>query len=176
MGVFPEIADHWARKIAVEIDPAYEPLAPMYLKAYLRGGKERQQLFEQVPMVGGVTGEGGYSLLPYAFAALSAIAVQLANLCSGGGLHILSDLLACWKNWLELVQVKATPSPTEVAEGHHGELASLRRVLETVQRGLEQQGLPSEQSELVTYRVMKALLQEPADAAQLLSVLPEDKK
>lgn len=175
MGVLPKIADQWARKIAVEIDPAYEPLAPMYLEAYLCGGKKRRQLFEQVAMVGGVTGDGGISLLPYAFAALSAIAAQLANLCSSGGLNILRDLLACWKNWLELVQVKAAVPPTQVPEKHHGALASLKRVLETVQRGLEQQGLSPEQSELVTYRVMKALLQEPDDAAQLLSVFSEGK-
>jgi hypothetical protein len=176
MNLLPDNAADWARKIAMEIDPAYEPLAPMYLEAYVRGGRERQQLFEQVAVVGGVVGEGGISLLPYAFAALSGIAAQLGKLCGGGGLSLLSDLLACWKNWLELIQLKASTDTTRKSEDESGDLAALRRVLATVQGSLEQQGLAPEQSELITYRVMKVLLQAPAEAAQLLSKFPAGEK
>lgn len=176
MDALPERAADWARKIAMEIDPAYEPLAPIYLEAYVRGGKERQQLFERVATVGGVVGDGGISLLPYAFAALSGIAAQVANLCGSGGLTLVGDLLACWKNWLELARVRASAKAAKNSEDDHGELAALRRVMATVQRGLQQQGLAAEQCELITYRVMKVLLQEPAQAAQLLAEFPTGNK
>ncbi|MGE4561228.1 MAG: hypothetical protein AB7E77_13575 [Desulfobulbus sp.] len=171
MDALPEKVSQWSRRIAVEIDPDYEPLAPMYLAAYLRGGNERRQLFEQVATVGGVAAGGGRSLLPYAFAVVSGIAAQAARLCGGGGLALLSDLLTLWKNWLELVQVQKDSAETaDASRDKPDELMALRRVLATVQRELAQQGLPVEQCELITFRVMKALLDRPEEAAELLTL------
>ena len=103
-GLSTEILSMWAKRIAVEVEPEREAIAPMMLDAYLHGGRERRQLFARVPMVGGILPDGGASLLPYAYLALSTLAAELVHLCSGKGLSTLSDLLSCWKNWLELGQ------------------------------------------------------------------------
>lgn len=115
--------------------------------------------------------DGEPSLLPYAFLALNWIATQLMQLCSSGGISALSDLLSLWKNWLELVKTQKTLKEEAGApEGRNEPLVGLRRVLEEVQRALEKQGLPTEQCELVSYRVMKALLQEPVEAAKFVKI------
>jgi hypothetical protein len=168
-GLSPEMMDRWAKRIAVEIDPDREALAPMMLKAYMRGGRDRKQLFECAPTLGGVLPDGGASLLPYAFLALGWVATGLTQLCSAGGLSVLSDLLSCGKNLLELVKIRKVQSEeTGSSRGRDEMLSGLHHILEEVQQGLEKQGLPTEQCELVSYRVMKVLLQEPAEAAQLV--------
>lgn len=168
-GLSPEMLSKWARRIAVEVDPEREALAPMMMEVYLRGGRERRQLFESASTVGGILPDGGASLLPYAFLALSWVATGLMQMCSAGGLSALSDLLSCWKNLLELVKTrKRLKEEAGAPKGQDDALVGLRRVLEEVQRVLEKQGLPTEQCELVSYRVMKVLLQEPDEAVQFV--------
>lgn len=165
----PEILNKWARSIAVEVDPAREALAPMMVEAYLRGGRQRRQLFESVDTPGGFLPEGAISLLPYAFLALSWVANELMHLARNGGLSALSDLLSCWKSWLELAKARKALEEEATSHQTHSEaLDDLNRVLTAVQRALEKQGLPIEQCELVTYRVMKVLVQEPNEAAQVV--------
>ena len=171
-GLSPEALSKWAKRIASEVDPEYEPLAPMMLEAYLRGGRERKQLFDSAPTVGAILPDGGTSLLPFAFLALSWIATNLSKLYRSGGISALSDLFSLWKSWLELAKTRKTMNAEpSVPEVQHEALFSLRRILDEVQQVLEKQGLPTEQCELVSYRVMKALLNEPNEAAAFVKAL-----
>lgn len=93
MDALPEKVSQWARRMAVEIDPDYEPLAPMYLAAYLRGGKERKQLFEQTATVAGLL--------------MLVLAAFFAKLATGGitpevlaRLLDLSRSFFCGRAWL----------------------------------------------------------------------------
>lgn len=172
----PETLSKLAKRIAIEIDPEYEALAPMMLEAYMRGGRERRQLFETAPTLGGIMPDGGASILPYAFLALSWVVTQLMRLSNSGGVRTLSDFLSLWKNCLELVKDLKTQNKEAIApEGRSEALVGLRRILDEVQKTLERQGLPKEQSELVGYRVMKVLLQEPVEAAKFVIMFKEGK-
>lgn len=172
-----DMLNKWAKMIAVEVAPEYEPLAPMMMTAYLRGGKERKQLFESASIAGGFLPDGGLSFLPYAFLALSGIAAPLMQLCSSLGLGTINDLLNCWKSLLEVIDVqKKLNEKPEVANKGNDTLAALRRVMDEVQKSLKKQGLTKEQADLVSYRVMKALLQEPNEGAQFIQAFQEGKR
>ncbi len=160
----------WAKRIAQEVEPEQEDLAPTMMAAYLRGGRDRKQLFESKSELGGFLPDGGLSLLPFAYLAVMKLAELIVSFYQADGLRVITDVLKAWKSWLEVAKERAsatshTATPTDVAEP----LPSLRRVLDEIQETLHAQGLPREQCELITYRVMKALLKEPAEAAQLLT-------
>jgi hypothetical protein len=164
----PTELTEWATRIAMEVEPEREALAPMMMAAYLRGGRERSQLFESTPTLGGFLPDGGISLLPYAFLALTKVAAGLMKIYDSGGLGVVTDLLRAWKTWLEVVRERKPITQQNSTRGPAESLISLRRVLEEIQGTLQTQGLPQEQCELVSYRVMKTLLQRPAEAAQFI--------
>lgn len=162
----------WAKRIAQEVEPEQEDLAPMMMAAYLRGGKERKQLFENKSELGGFLPDGGLSLLPFAYLAVVKLADLLVAFYQAGGLRVITDLLEAWKSWLEVAKERhSATSHTATSADRAEPLLSLRRVLDEIQGTLHAQGLPQEQCELVSYRVMKALLKEPAGAAEFVTTL-----
>lgn len=166
----------WAKRIALEIDPDNEALAPMMLDAYLQGGAKRKQLFENDAMVGSFAAEGIASLLGFAFMALSFIGNELTALQASGGLDAINNLLGGWKTWLEILKNKQSlkekaESPAEKSD----ELNTLYRVSQKVERALRKRGLSMEQSELLTYQVIKSLLEEPDGGAKLIAEFPTER-
>ncbi len=157
----------WAKRIAAEIEPESEALAPMMMEAYLRGGRDRRQLFENKAELGGFLPDGGALLLPFAYMALSYIAKGLLKLYQSGGLSGISNLLSIWKNAFDLIKTrKAREEAHAVTETEARR--SLRHTLDEVQRALREQGLSTDQCELICYRVMMVLLDEPIEGAQLV--------
>jgi hypothetical protein len=171
----PELAV-WAKNIAQEVDSENLALAPMMLDAYLQGGERRKQLFKNDAMVGGFLAEGIVSLLVFAFSALSFIGNELMQLQASGGFDAINSLLSSWKTWLELLKNRESLNEKiKSPNGRNAELASLYRVSQRVEKNLQgKYGLSIEQSELVTYQVIKSLLEEPDQGAKLVADFPRE--
>lgn len=176
-GLSHEVLSKWAKLIAAEVEPEREALAPMMLEAYLHGGRARRQLFKNAPTLGGILPDGGISLLPFAYLAFTTVVAGLTKIYNAGGLQFLTDLLSVWKNLLEIVKMrKSVREEAHTVTRETDPLLLLRRTMEEVQQILERQGLPTEQCELVSFRVMKVLLQEPAEAVQLVRTFHNEKE
>jgi hypothetical protein len=170
----PEL-EAWAKRIAQDVDPDNEDLAPMMLDAYLQGGAKRKQLFARDVMAGSFLAEGMEPLLAFAFMALGFIGKELMQLQSSGGLSAINNLLIGWKTWLEIL--KTRPSLTEKAkspEGKNDTLASLYSISQKVEKTLVKGGLSIEQAEVLTYRVIKSLLEDPDKGAKIITQLPTE--
>ena len=170
----PELVS-WAKRIALKVDPDNEALAPMMLDAYLQGGSKRKQLFERDAMVGSFLAEGILPLLAFAFTALSLIGKELMELQASGGLRAINSLLSGWKTWLEALKTRQSlKEKAESPEGKKDDFASLYRVSQKVEKALQKRGLSMEQSELLTYHVIKSLLEEPGGGAKLIAEFPKE--
>ena len=169
----PELVN-WAKRTALEVDPDNEDLAPMMLNAYLQGGQNRKQLFERDAVVGSFSSEGILPLLAFAFTALSLIGKELMELQVSGGLDAINGLLSAWKTWLEALKARQSLKEKASTEGKRDEYASLYRILQKVEKSLRKRGLSREQSELLTYQVIKSLLEEPDEGAKIIAEFPSE--
>lgn len=157
-----ELVQVWAARLASEVAPEEVDLAPAMAFAFVQGGPARQELFRRSE--GGVPGAftpGGLPvLMPWVLDALAAAAPLLLSILVSGNaervLRAVRDLLAI-RDSLGAKKRPASASPNAYAP--------LRQVVEVMSRELGAARVPPEQAEVIVFRVLRVLLEDPAGAA-----------
>lgn len=165
-----DIVSSWAMKLAEEVASDEVDLAPAITDAFIKGGKDRKELFETAK--GGTLGAFGPGemliIFPLVLQGVARAAPALMSLFSSGSLN---QLLEAVKNALDLkerFQHKPTdPLPPAL------EQASLRQSLTTISNTLSASGLSQDQADLLTFRVLRAFLEQPQSAMPFIQKVAE---
>lgn len=162
----------WSVKLAHEVAPEEADLAPLWAEAFVAGGREREDLRAAGgSAVGGFGAEGIAAVMPVVFQALAASAgVVMSALAS----RHAGDFLGCVKNGLALLELrdraeKAAGKPKDAEAdppGVPGEATyePLRRVIRAMGHELRASGMDDDRSDIITFRVLRTLLEEPQGA------------
>jgi hypothetical protein len=163
------IIDQWAVQLAKSAVPSEVDLAPKLASAYINHGT----CYPVAPGPNTDISEdpvactpGGLLLLPVVFNAIAAAAQVLRSLLN---LSDLKDLIAIVSGALE-IRDKTRPV---IVQSETASWNDLVQVINTIQGQLLITGLPEEQAELITFRVLKALLSDPNGSREFINCLPE---
>ncbi len=171
-----EVIDLWACKLAREVAPEEGDLAPFWAQAYAAGGAARKELYAATgTTIGGFLADGIAPVLPIVFQALSSVSAALVSALAS---RYAADFLGCVKNGLTVLEINqqagqsplraAKPPAAQVAIPAAEPYAPLKRLVETMGRELRAQGLGEDQCDLVTFRTLKVLLEEPQGGSQFV--------
>lgn len=156
----------WSVRLANEVAPDEAELALMMTEAFVRGGKERQELFsrgENVP--GGIGFADIVTVFPY---ILSAIAFAEPQLLKTLRSSLVGDYLACVKNALSLLEIRkkskaAQAMPQLPADDSY---LLLRQVTDALYNELRKsKGLSEERCAAICFRVLRVFLEDPRGAS-----------
>ena len=155
-----------AVRLAQAVAPDEAELAPLLVEAFAEQGQGAQ---ESVNMVGGfVSGAGINLILPLVLHGVAAIGPLLLKTLAAENTGTLLD---CIKNGLQAVELLKKEPAEQKAELPAVPYASLQTMITTMSTSLRQQGLDPDQSDLVTFRVLQALLSEQQEATALAQKL-----
>jgi len=150
-----DTVEEWACKIA-EVS-AYDEvdLAPFIVEAFISGGQEKEALFHQSK--GGVLGAFdpasiGVGILQWVFEAMSHAAPVLYHILGAATVHValyLNDRLS------HKQELQPLPEDTYI---------QIKKFTESVTDKLQPLDLSTEQCELIAYRVLQVLLENPSSA------------
>lgn len=173
----------WSSRLAREVDEtlgtAEEPLAPLIAEAFLEGGASREELFRPAEGTVGAFGAGGMvALLPTLLQSLVLAAPALIALMASDG---ISRALILVNNGISLAligkrggqllapEAGEQPEPRTVSNLSERDLESIRQVTALVERELRRCRIAEEKCELISLRVLKALLEDPAGTTAFLN-------
>jgi hypothetical protein len=166
-----DLISEWATKIAEEATPDEVDLAPIMAHAFIRGGRDREEMFRRskdaVP--GGFGPEFGVALFPEILATiqhlqdvgptLSEFFTSTKDAWAGASsfMSALNILLTIGNRADRKEQAEALPDDP---------YGPLKNVLASMSQELQDSGVSPEKADLITYRVLRAMLEEPSGAAQ----------
>ncbi|MEI7557262.1 hypothetical protein [Candidatus Chlorohelix sp.] len=156
------LIENWAVKIAAEITPNEIDLAPDMTAAYLAGGESRDQLYMQ-SKGGGLGGFGSGEvqvIFPIILSCITAASSAIvAILCAPQ----VGTILAVIKSVLEIKDIAGRQKKVseELPEHAYG---SLKQTLDAFSTGLKSVGYTQDQCDILTYRFMATLLEDPKSA------------
>jgi hypothetical protein len=173
----------WAKKLAEEATPDEVDLAPIMAQAYISGGKEREELFRQS---GGVQGAFGAEtvviLFPYILDAIQAAGPYLLNFLGSisgffaGAQPVIggtSQLLGAINTLLAITHFSKREEKKQSLPHENQELARFKERYEEFQsistllrEELLRKGIDEDEADLISYRILKAMLEDPSRAAQ----------
>ncbi|NJM59843.1 MAG: hypothetical protein HC849_06010 [Oscillatoriales cyanobacterium RU_3_3] len=161
-----EVIDEVALKIAEEAVPDEIDLAPIMAQAFIQGGKEREELFkrEEGSLTGGF-GTGEFiAVFPYILKGLVKSGPFIYKLLTTD----VADIVSLINEVLELIE-KGREKKKKVLQDNP--YKPLKTVIHTISTELELSGLPQERCELITYRVLRALLDKPDESTIFIKAL-----
>lgn len=172
------VIEAWSVRLAEEVAPDEVDLAPLMAEAFRAGGKAREELFHSSERaLGGFAPGDVVSVMPPVYQSIFAAAPLLIAVLSSDAVKGCLDAI---KNALTVIELRmraqkaaspsseTTPKPTMPPGDAY---APLRRIIETMRTELESSGLSDEQVDIVTFRALKALLEEPQGATQFVQEL-----
>ncbi len=174
--------EEWAVKIAEEVSPEEVDLAPVWAEAFVKGGKDRQELFKQ-------TNAQAAGFLPGTFLPLTLIMLKALTIVTIPLLNILSlegtgKFLEGVKNAFALGEVfgkssgwfsvfsKQKKEETRISEAVY---TQLNEVMARLDKEMEVLSLEQHKSDNIKLLVMRLFLENPLDATQFLNKLSEKK-
>ena len=155
------MVNEWAEKIAAEATPDEIDLAPTMAEAFISGGKDREELFQQPEegVLGAFGPSEGMAVFPWILHAIGVAAPLLYEILSADMVNkiisMVKDILAI-RNMLKRKQ--------EVDTLPDDPYAPLKKVVAVISGQLRKAGISQDQSDLITGRVLMALLKEPSEA------------
>lgn len=166
--------EEWSIRLAQEVAPDEAELAPMMAQAFIAGGQKRRDLFARSSAVGAFGGADLIGLMPLLYSSLAALGDPLVGTLTSSA---VGGFLDCVKTSLTLVELRQKTQALRRPPGMSGAripedppFAPLRGVVESLLRELQRSGLPEDRAELVTFRVLRALLEEPQAAPRFVSI------
>ncbi len=156
-----------ALKLAEDAVPDEVDLAPIMVQAFVEGGKEREELFkrEQGSVVGGFGSGGLIALFPWILKAIAQNGPFLYELLTTD----VSDLVSLLNSTLDLRnKISASQKIKSLPDNPY---QPLKIVMQTVSAELQVSGLPEDQCDLITYRVIRALLENPKNSTVFIKTL-----
>lgn len=159
------LTDEWTKRIAEAAVPEEIDLAPSIARAFFSGEKERKQLFQREKKnVQGAFGVAEISLiLPLILQALVSSANVLSTFISSTGLNSFLTALNTTFSFRDFGKRRQ-----KVASLPDNPFLPLKTVLLTVSSELHTMGLSEEESDLITFRVLKKLLEDPTGASHFI--------
>ena len=156
------INETWATKIAEEVAPEEVDIAPLMVQAFINGGHERDDLFRKTN--GGTLGAFGvgdvFALTPWILQSIAGAATVIYSLLSSGildkFLSAIQDLISIHDKLLRKKQSESLPD---------NPFAPLKHVISAISKELEAANIPEDHRDLITYRVLRVLLDDPQGAA-----------
>lgn len=160
-----DIITTWSTKIAEEAVPGEVDLAPLMAQAFVSGGEEREELFRQAN--GGTLGAFGPGDIAAVFPAiLQGIAVTAPILYSVLTSGAVERFLSVVKNMLSIRDSLKRKNQSETLPDDP--YAPLKRVVVAISKELKSTNISQDQRDLITYRILRVLLNEPHSAAKFV--------
>ncbi len=158
--------ESWSIKIATEIAPNEVDLAPEMTMAYLSGGEAREQLYTQSKS-GGLGGFGSGEVQ-----AIFPVLLNCITTASGTIMTILcspqvESILTVIKSALEIKNLSERKKKVSEELPEQAYL-SLKQTLDAFSAGLKSAGYSQDQCDILTYRFMATLLENPASAQEFI--------
>ena len=160
-----------ALRIAEEAVPDEVDLAPAMAIAFIRGGQDREELFrkEQGSQVGGFGSGGLVALFPIILKALSQHALSVYKFLTTDA----ANLIGLLNNLLDLPsKLKREETIKALPKDAYEPLAT---VINVISYELEASGLPPQQADLITFRVVRSLLNSPRDSVVFIESIKRKK-
>jgi hypothetical protein len=157
--------EEWSVRLARAAAPDEVDLAPDLAHAYIAGGRARRELFMPADTMHGAFGVGDVIvLMPFVFKAihiagpvlLSLLTSEMVSVCFSA-VENAAAMVKSGKAITEIFQTAKAPTTPDP-------YASLRHVVQTMDRELQATGLGAEQRNHITLQVVRALLEEPKGA------------
>ncbi len=163
------VVDQWALRLAEAAVPDEIDLAPDLAHAYIQGGKTRQALYETADgSVAGAFGVGEALLvLPWVFKGITAAGKWLLSLLTSDDLNNAISVVKDAITLRKATQPKAQPIALPGAQSY----PALRQTIDILSRELREAGLPDDQADVITLRVVYALLEEPQSGVEFVNCL-----
>jgi hypothetical protein len=162
-----EVIDEIALKIAEEAVPDEIDLAPIMAQAFIQGGKEREELFKREE--GSVTGGFGTGEFIAAFPWILKGLVKSGSFLFQLLTTDVADIASLINDVLDIREKVNRKKKIESLPEHP--YKPLKTVIDTISTELESSGLSQEQCDLITYRVLRALLDNPDESTVFIQAL-----
>ncbi len=173
MGDRAALVEEWSFRLAEAAAPDEAILAPTIAEAFIAGGKQRRQLFEESSGTLGGFGAGSLALvMPGLLSAIATVGpLLLAALSSPLSGNLIDALDTCVKFLTMREENRSTGDTAPAPLPPEPELAPVLKVLDTMQAEMRAKGLTAEASEAAAYRSLKALFADPPGAAQFVEAV-----
>ncbi|MGF1566658.1 MAG: hypothetical protein ACFCVD_01045 [Nodosilinea sp.] len=152
----------WSVSLAESAVPYEIDLAPDILEAYLEGGEAREELFKQTDtsIAGGFGSGTGVALLPFILNGIAAASKWIFTLLSS---EKTSNAVSVVKDIKELlIQGKGEEAKKEVQQlSDTNPYDALKQIIDTLGFELRKSGIPDNEADLITFRVLVNLLENP---------------
>lgn len=164
-----DLIETWALKIAEEATPEEVDLAPIMAKAFVAGGREKVEMFRRSggAVHGAFGAEVAAAVFPFILQGIVLAWGPLQWLLTSNvmsNLGAINDLLGIKDRLQRKRHEESLPDTT---------FASLKQVNAIVSEELRAAGLRPERCELITYRVLKRMLEDPTGAAEFSKEIAE---
>lgn len=171
----PDIIETWAIKIAEVAAPDELDFAPLMTEAFISGGKERESLFSQKKecVLGGFGITEIMTVFPLILQSIANSSQLLTQILSPvSAIKDIQSILSEIKNKKETVSLNQSRTETLPEEF----CAGLKTLLETFTDEICKSGLPKKESEVIAYRTLMRLLDDPSSSILFVNILSKPEK
>jgi hypothetical protein len=167
-----DIVHTWSEKLAKEVAPDEVDLAPLIADAFVKGGKDRKELFQHTKdgVLGAFNPGEVFIIFPLLLQAIATAAPILYKVLSSGAIN---NFLSLMKDAISLKEGLQRQKKMELSS--EGEYEQLGKAIKVLSDTLQSSGLTQDQRDLITYRVLKAFLEDPQEALPFLRKVTEKK-
>jgi hypothetical protein len=163
-----DLISTWSVKIAEEAAPDEVDLAPIMAQAYITGGKDREELLRRsgAGVQGAFGPEIAIALFPAILSAIGTVGPHLVNFLQSvtgsfqEGYYFagaLSSLTSLGDHFKRKKEAESLPDDR---------YAPLKQVSNALSEELSSAGVEQDQADLITYRVLKKMIEDPSGAKQ----------
>ncbi|MEU0796907.1 hypothetical protein ABZ342_43175 [Amycolatopsis sp. NPDC005961] len=158
----------WAVRLAEGVTPDEAELVPSLTVAYVAGGASRRELFTRTDSApGGFDVTAPIVLFPHVLVAVS-LAGPAIWAALGGNLSSVSSLLKNLGDLWDRRRAKAAPEEPQLPE--------LSRLIDAISAELTAAGVPPIESEVLTFRIVRALIKDGAGTRAFLAAAPPEER
>ncbi|WP_410613940.1 hypothetical protein [Amycolatopsis sp. lyj-109] len=160
----------WAVRLAAEVAPDEAELVPSMTAAYVAGGAARRELFARTNAApGGFDVTAPIVLFPHVLATVT-LAAHAVWTALGGNASSISTLLKNLGDLWDRRRAKQAPAAEPQAPG----LPELNRLIDAISTELTAAGVPETDSEVLTFRIVRALIKDGAGTRAFLAAAPPE--
>ncbi|MDX3194629.1 hypothetical protein PV458_40055 [Streptomyces sp. MN03-5084-2B] len=158
----------WAVRLAAEVAPDEAELVPSMTAAYVAGGAARRELFARTNAApGGFDVTAPIVLFPHVLATVT-LAGHAIWTALGGNASSISTLLKNLGDLWDRRRAKQAAEPP--APG----LPELNHLIDAISAELTAAGVPETDSEVLTFRIVRALIKDGAGTRAFLAAAPPE--
>jgi hypothetical protein len=162
-----EVLDAWAVKIAEEVAPDEVDLAPVMAHAFVSGGKDKEELFRRQggPVQGAFGPEFATAIFPGILLAIQQFGPELqetfdlASGLTGSGYYVagaISTIIGIRGRKDREEKKETLIEDSRIKQLHSGITEEVSKI----------PNLDEDQADLIAYRLLRVMLQEPTEASQ----------